>query len=257
MQSTRTPVSLLILFSLLITLCGCSRESNYLIPELANTGPHPLSSKNAYVSPNLLLATEIANSKSMDGLTKQAGYPDAIEVEKGGLQPYQLSLYYVRDKQRYVLQRYGTEWIVSGPEQIPPDRLRMVQTTGRVRGNPNPALVPGGLNSLGDESQAKAAAASASQPQEDKPIFVDLNKPTKKKHKTPHATPKPDITHRVQGPETLEEISRWYTEDVSNSAAIGRINNIDPSVTLQVGQEVRIPSYMVKQTAPMPKPKPK
>ena len=63
-----------------------------------------------------------------------------------------------------------------------------------------------------------------------------------------------DIIHRVTFPgETLAMITAWYTGDAANSERLARINGIELPSTLRVGQNVRIPRYLLKTAKPMPR----
>ena len=60
-----------------------------------------------------------------------------------------------------------------------------------------------------------------------------------------------DLIYNVnQDGELLDDVVDWYTMDTGNSAAIARINDLDPNSFLRRGQMVRIPKYMLKRTEP-------
>jgi len=254
--SSRTLTAIFLLLLPLLFQTSCSREANYLIPQLANSGPKPISTQNAYVAPNLLLATELANSKVVQNLTTQAGMPDAIEIERQGLQPYHLLFYYLNDKSYYDLQRHKSEWIVAGPERIAASKMKEVQAATKGKTAKQPALHDGGLNTLGDKAIASA------DDNETAPIVVDYNKRStrikssgerSKRGSYVGDTSKQDVIHTVQYQgETMAALAKWYAEDESYIATLERINSIDADATLTIGQKITIPSYMVKQRKPLP-----
>ena len=47
--------------------------------------------------------------------------------------------------------------------------------------------------------------------------------------------------------ELLSEVVELFTADANNSAAVARINDLDPNSFLRRGQLVRIPRYMLKK----------
>ena len=63
-----------------------------------------------------------------------------------------------------------------------------------------------------------------------------------------------DLIHYVSFPgETLAIVSTWYTGDIANSGALSRINELKTPHTLTPGQQIRIPSYLLKKKTPLPK----
>lgn len=60
-------------------------------------------------------------------------------------------------------------------------------------------------------------------------------------------SPKGDLVHYVTYPgESLEIISRWYTFDEANRGAIARINNVEPSNSLAIGDTIVVPAYLLR-----------
>lgn len=67
-------------------------------------------------------------------------------------------------------------------------------------------------------------------------------------------SPSGDIIHHVSFPgETLRIIAEWYTGDKNNANRLTRINEIAKPETLQLGQRIRIPRYLLKTMAPLPR----
>lgn len=97
---------------------------------------------------------------------------------------------------------------------------------------------------------------------EEKPIVLDMNKDKgldstlgvsvqslvmKYGKSLAETSPKGDVVHYISYPgETLPMISRWYTFDKDNQLKISRINGISSKPTLNLGDSVIIPGYLVK-----------
>ncbi len=102
-------------------LSGCfSTAGYYLRDELSNRGPVALSGANPYISSNLFLGREMGRSEVLKGFVEYRGTPDALEVKTELLKPLKLSLYYLEELELYTLEEAPDDWIVRGPERIPP-----------------------------------------------------------------------------------------------------------------------------------------
>jgi hypothetical protein len=67
------------------------------------------------------------------------------------------------------------------------------------------------------------------------------------------ATSGSDISHVVNFPgETLRIISSWYTGNPDNAGRIARINGIENPDVLYLGQEIRLPEYLLKRRNSFP-----
>lgn len=62
-----------------------------------------------------------------------------------------------------------------------------------------------------------------------------------------------DIIHTVKsGGETIDDIAKWYTEDVKNSDAILKATGLEGVKTLTTGLRIKIPLNLIKNTKQMP-----
>jgi hypothetical protein len=103
------------------------------------------------------------------------------------------------------------------------------------------------------EGSFKSVSRKGSQPHQSRNRFTKRSAKTASTAQEPtikhpaELTPKGDLVHYVTYPgETLSMISRWYTKNRDNAGRIARINNISNPNTLNIGDVVVIPKYLVK-----------
>ena len=117
------------------------------------------------------------------------------------------------------------------PAQSPPTPPPLAQETlhdVRERAAPQPKLPP--LQDSPEAARIRSLAAKASG--------------------TAELSPQGDIVHYVSGAgESLLDVARWYTFDPENAPRLARINRIADPSSLAQGDQIIIPSYMVKNTA--------
>ena len=119
---------------LLLSACANPIAANRLRDELRDQGVVQVSPNNPYVVANQLLAKEASESEVVKGFLDLRGAPDAIEVRRPFFKPYRFYFFYLESNEGYLLEPFGTEWIVRGPEQIPADivesKLANIKPTG-------------------------------------------------------------------------------------------------------------------------------
>ncbi len=70
---------------------------------------------------------------------------------------------------------------------------------------------------------------------------------------SPSSTTGSDVSHMVKYPgETLRIIASWYTGNADNAGRIARINGIENPDMLYLGQEIRLPEYLLKRRNAFP-----
>ena len=266
----------------IIFLCSCSlggsapSPNNSLIEKLKNQGPTALSADNPFIAPNLLLSKEIENSTVMKGFVEHRGSPAALEVEQGYFSPLFIHFYYMDKREMYSFEKVEDIWVIKGPFEIESDKMTQVRL--ETRGTRDPAVVP---NKTNEDSQVKVAKKEITKKDED-PVISALNRieeqrkkaaieqgwkseasepSTEKKTSIAEAikslqsestedlaqfNKKGDVIHTVTSEnENLEVLAFWYTHDKGNAGRIKRMNKL-LSNALDIGTEIRIPSYLLK-----------
>ena len=262
---------------LLGSLTGCSLTptSTTLRDQLRDRGVVPLSADNPYVAANMLLAREAANSPVMKGFIDLRGAPDAIEIRRPFFKPYRFYFFYLDNNEGYVLEELGSDWIIRGPEQIPADVLpilagfknlggkavlRDMAPTATAQRSAPAAEQPAGHENLSERLKRNARGGEAAElkplpqrsapkpaPRESVPAEPAVEFPEHKESSSG------DVVHVVQYPgETLRMITNWYTGDTTNTERVARINGISNADQLQMGQQVRIPRYLLQTADPFP-----
>lgn len=83
-----------------------------------------LSQRNPYIAGNLFVAREMEHSRVFEGFIRNRGTPDAVEVKEGYLRPLRVYLFYLTEGEAYLFEERSGDWIVRGPEHIPPQMMR-------------------------------------------------------------------------------------------------------------------------------------
>lgn len=252
---------ILVIYFFLLTGCSASGGSNYFRNELTNQGPLALSRDNPYVAANLLLAKEIEGSSLVKGFVQYRGAPDAIEVKRRTLAPVRLNFYYLDRAEEYTFEDRRGEWLIKGPDPLPPQSLLQLSSIGRSAGDV-PVMLNGNLTSIRRKgtgnafvAQPQASAYTAPPAQ---PAAFDINPAP-----TPSGGPATasvteesasgDLIHHVTFPgETLRIITTWYTGDVNNTDRIARINGLSNPDTLYIGSKILVPRYLLKTSEALP-----
>ena len=261
------------------------RINDGLISRLQNRGPVALSSDNPYLAANLLLAREMEQSVELRGFVEHRGAPNALEVEKPRFGHLQMHLYYPESREFYSVEEVQKIWIIRGPLTIPREKMKSVSTiTRNVAGEPSLTvrnISPGPFESysekardfFGEPKQAEALVAkeiyarerASMEHNQTSNLTFRHNRPEESleareqtlthtiellREQSPHPaeiTPKGDLVHYVTyAGETLSMIARWFTDERANVGRLARINKLQNPNELSIGDEVIIPSYLVK-----------
>jgi hypothetical protein len=250
---------------------GCSTTGDlYLRDELSNQGPISLSASNPFVAANLFVANEMKHSDVFRGFIKYRGTPDAVEVRKSTFKPLRVVLFYLGEAEAYMLEQGSGDWLVRGPDKIPPQFMTSFFNVTPAGPNAPLAYDFGYGNSTPAqrpivESYEPAPPAAEVRSLRNVPTRnqLDTNPRSKNGATATEAakgsragvedTSSGDVIHRVSFPgETLRVITNWYTGDVNNTGRIARINGIENPDLLKIDQTVRIPRYLLKTTKPLP-----
>lgn len=268
-----------------IALSCSSSGNNYLRTELANRGPIPLSPSNPYLSANLFVSKEMERSKVLKGFIRFRGAPDAVEIKRSTLRPLRVFLFYLRDVEVYSLEESSEDWIIRGPEKIPPQLVTSFVNVPLGTVAPPLASEEGVFQGTRELRETEYPGNEPSRIPSEDPFLqkqpVTQRAPRRSTPSAPAASPartkraparsadeavrssgevsyieessSGDIIHRVTFPgESLRTITAWYTGSTDNTARIARINGIGNVDLLNVGQNVRIPRYLLRRTEPLP-----
>lgn len=267
----------LILFCLpCLALVGCSAARTNTRFAGTPHGPIVLSSTNPYLMSNLILGREAEKNSVLEGFLGHRGVPDALEIKREFATGENLWLYYLESGETYALQETRDGPLVRGPFEIDQKVLDTFKDLPRKRAVP-PLLVHGkvihGQNkssevSAQEERQLLKRQQTKQSSESDQIISNDPTVQLAKKSRgtryrlnqsaSPPDTrvlisPSGDIQHCVTySGETLRLISEWYTGDVNNTDRLARINDLQDPNLLAIGQQIRIPRYLLKQTTPLP-----
>ena len=141
MKNNKLALTSIIALALILT-SGCSRVS--VRKELANQGVYRLDENNPYVLTNQYLAENIKNSPITRGFIRSEGTPDALSVKKSFWGNYKTHLYYLPEREAFLLERKSSGAVIKGPARIPE---KIYQDLRRIRPLTKPAalvLKPGG-----------------------------------------------------------------------------------------------------------------
>lgn len=263
--------SISLVLCLFLTGCSTLQQSASLRDNLANRGPVSLSNSNPYLASNILLSQEVDTSSTLKGFLKVRGNPDAIEVKKVLLRPYTLYFFYMPRQEVYILEESNHDWIIRGPQTTPEPVLEVLERVVIKKGDiSKESSSSEKVSSAGIELGASPLEVEKASDISDEGGEVVKSPPlpaaasTAASHTEPAvksaassaatATSDEDIQHTVQYKgETLRLIAEWYTGTIDLAPKIARINGLtDPNV-LSMGQTIRIPRYLVKNSAPLTK----
>lgn len=255
-----------------LSLNGCSPGLGHF-NSLANQGILPLSSDNAHLGSNLFLAHEAQRSSYLMNFLKKRGGPSAIEILTEGRSRPTMVLFYPLKKEVFAADLDSTEktyqWVVRGPFMMERQDYRDLNGMGVSFAAEPLFMISGQQTRFGAqpiETQQRALLPVVPTPQPT---------PVRKKPAVIHrpaiavATPfKPmnsdqqaislsegfaeraengDVIHTVQGAQTIDEISRWYTGAPGNSAMIMEKSGIPAGTPIIPGMRLRVPFASVKQ----------
>lgn len=239
--------------------CSVSSDSGFLRSELSNQGPLALSRENPYVAANLLLGKELEASPLVKGFIQYRGAPDAIEVKRRTLAPVKLYFFYLDRAEGYVFEDRSGDWLIKGPESLPPQVLLQLSNIPRSNGDV-PVILKGGITGIRKRGSGSNFVAQPA-PQTfnpNPPPGLELTAPSlaaggPATASVTEESASGDLIHHVTFPgETLRIITTWYTGDVNNTDRIARINGLANPDTLYIGSKVLIPRYLSKTTEPLP-----
>lgn len=240
---------------------------------------------------NLILGREAEKNPVLEGFLSYRGLPDALEASHEFRKGERLWLYYLESGETYALEDTRDGPIIRGPfeldqkvsgafrdlpknRDVPPLVIHGKVIRGLAKADPSNVS----LQKLQEENQhgkfqqeKKPPEKSWRSPESDQNISNDKGVMLAKKSKdaryrldqseqatsTPDTrvlvSPSGDIQHLVTySGETLRLISEWYTGEANNTDRLARINDLPDPNLLGIGQQIRIPRYLLKQTAPLP-----
>ena len=258
---------------------GTTQLNSGLVSRLKNRGPVALSSDNPYLAANMFVASTMQKSPIISGFIKKKGAPTAVEIDHQLFAPMVLYFYYLKDREYYKLEESLGTWIIQGPNRIdaslaadlgrlssgqtgeaalltdePESVVQNLSKPPEILADTGPHPLPSPttfLQQLADDQERlfKTTFKSVARPHHS--TSFDLGRILKLQkaaegHPAERA-PNGDLVHHVSwSGETLSAIALWYTHDRGNAPRLARINRIKKPDSLQIGDTVIIPAYLVK-----------
>lgn len=257
---------------------------------LIGQGLLPVSTTNPYLGSNIYLGQQAAQSDYLFNFLTERGSPLALEVTSGGTGREKIYLYYPKDKVYYSceLQISGTgrEWVITGPFLVNRTQYRQLsQIAYGSRGEPpliigdkvmrlkrgseiaeakvpivvvpppppKPKYIPKKKAPAAEEGPTISITAHGDNPAVFKPLNSDQQAIQISKGYAAR-TPEGDAIHNVVAEsETLESISKWYAGSESSAEEIATFNHLAKPWTIKVGDIIKIPLKLLKETKQMPK----
>lgn len=222
---------------LALTVSGCSftaapEQNSALMKELAAAGRVEVSPDNPYIASNLYLSREADRSETLRGFLEHRGNPNELELSLDESNEPNARFFYHDSSQAYTLHKRSGEWIILSADNMAP---ASPQAVAQVESLPPPVM--------------KKEMLARSLPVEKPKARM---KPAAKAPQAFTLEASGDVIHRVTYPgETLRLIVSWYTGDMENLDRIIRINSIDHPNMLKLGQNVRIPRYLLTNPTPL------
>lgn len=237
-------LSRLLALALIATGCSIGSSSNHgeaLLVELASAGRVSVSPDNPFIASNLYLSRESERSDTLRGFLEHRGQPSEIELTLSESEEPDAKFYYDGNPGAYQAYKRGGEWIILSSDNAAHHAQRTL-----------------GVETLSAQTRKQTPAASRAQAERE-PKRASSTAPKSKDAKASLKQPQAftleasgDVIHRVTYPgETLRLIVSWYTGDVDNIERIIRINSIDHPNMLKLGQNVRIPRYLLTNPSPL------
>ncbi len=217
---------------LVVLLNGCAVLDQNGLGLLEGRGVQRISTSNPFIASNQALSRESEQSPELAGFLEKAGQPRTLEVTREDLwSPLKVTLHY--GEETYLAEKLFQGWIIQGPLDGAPKRNRP-STSPLKAAHPIPTEPPLATPVVlrGD------------------PIVIEQPKQRMIKSDATDAeiTPRGDLVHYViQGSENLQRIASWYTGSEDNSGRIARINQLTESQSLEPGDTVVIPNYLVQR----------
>lgn len=259
---------------IVVTACvlfglGCDTARRFEFQHLQNQGILALSSTNAYLGTNLLLAKEAQESKFLYNFLNDRGSPSAIEFNKEG---HELIMYYPQDKEVYRADFHQGEWIIRGPFAITRTDYRALKSIlANDSGEPvlelwgkkkrfkyKPGSIPPGVYTATIIPTPRPRPTPVRSPKveskELEPSTSPMNFDQEALSLVPPRSERPatpDVLHKVSSPdEKWNEIVLWYTGTSNLTPVIKNVNRKTGEEPLKKGDVIRIPGEYVRKRTP-------
>lgn len=186
-------------------------------------------------------------SPTIKHLVMQRGTPEAISLEREFLKPHRLKLFYPSAGQVYLLDQVGGEWLVAGSEPLERNDLELVTAQRNRVSSPAATVFPvGDTAPTSTTRQPIAAVAPADfRGRLKPPVSASVAKLIKASKDT--------FIHTVTFPsEDLVILADWYTDDARNAVVLARNNHRSQQKPLVVGEQISIPSSLMRNPDPLP-----
>ena len=236
--------------AVLLVTSACSvrtHECGILFDRLKGKGPVMIEPNDDAVASTKFFNETWQSSATVKHLVTQRGAPEAISVEREFLKPNRLKLFYPGQGQVYILDMHEGEWLVSGSEpivhsdfeQLTRQRATLTQSksdTVRVE-----QVLPRRVEAVPVAHVAPADFRGRLKP----PAVAAVARLSKRDARTYLHT----VTFRG---EDLGVLADWYTESAGNAGRLAALNRLSVSAPLRIGEEIAIPSSLMRNPEPLP-----
>lgn len=240
---------------------GLGAGTPEILSRIKNHGAVPISISNAHLRGNLVLLDVERKSPIIAKFLEGRGQPNALEVNKELWAPLVLTLFYFPEGEIYRFEQVEDSWLLDGPHHGPKsyrdlgfEREQLGESLQQEyslldqqnEDGKRDETLKNGFTSVSSDTQAEAKARAN--------FLSDLEVLRKKYSDRPaEKTPGGDLIHYViYENETLELLGAWYTKELETAQKLARINRIDSTKKLQIGDQVVIPSYLLRWDQRLP-----
>ena len=241
-------------FISLLILSGCNfirtapsstdSELPLMLEALEGKDPLILSEENEHLAPNRLVHLLREESSSLKGFILRRGIPDAVRVVDSSQDKSKVDLYYLSPDELFRIEQEKSVWVILGPTQIQRDFLLPLKRNIR--------------KTISTQQREASIAPPLDAPSERFLSIEQIDSPNSLREEVLKLTrgstipiaernEKGDVSHRViSRQENMLILALWYTFEKENAPRLARMNGKQISASLEPGELVQIPAYLVK-----------
>ena len=240
-------------FFIFLLLVGCTASlpgTDPLVTRLKNRGIVPVSPDNPFLATNLLLTKSADASPEIKGFLEHRGRPSSLMVEKNSFGPMMLTLFYSDAGQYFSIEDGESVAIIRGPFPISDAQKNQLSALGEtVNHFESTERMSGVIPPTATPTATPKTVKTEKPPFRSPPQIIGASPVITSSGEEAEITPRGDVVHYVtSSSENIDQIAGWYTDDMTNGEKLLRLNNLQ---TLEIGDTVVIPSYMVKRKTRM------
>jgi len=215
-----------------------------MLEALEGKDPLILSEENEHLAPNRLVHLLREESSSLKGFILRRGIPDAVRVVDSSQDKSKVDLYYLSPDELFRIEQEKSVWVILGPTQIQRDFLLPLKRNIR--------------KTISTQQREASIAPPLDAPSERFLSIEQIDSPNSLREEVLKLTrgstipiaernEKGDVSHRViSRQENMLILALWYTFEKENAPRLARMNGKQISASLEPGELVQIPAYLVK-----------